>query len=184
VAARPPVPQHVPTHPGSSSLVVSRRMSTAKRRDTAAEIALRRELHARGMRYRVAYPVPNQRRRTIDVAFTRAKVAVFVDGCFWHGCLEHGTMPRSNGEWWRTKLAANEARDRDTNRLLEELDWIVVRVWEHERPNVAANRAEAAVLAARVERKTRSSLARPSERRSRGWPRPHPLPRSVPAPRS
>jgi DNA mismatch endonuclease (patch repair protein) len=107
-------------------------MSTAKRRDTAAELALRRELHALGLRYRVAYPVPGQRRRTIDVAFTRTKVAVFVDGCFWHGCPEHGTSPRSNSEWWRTKLAANRARDRDTDRLLDGLGWTVVRIWEHE----------------------------------------------------
>ncbi|WP_346773821.1 very short patch repair endonuclease [Cellulosimicrobium sp. SL-1] len=138
-----PVPQHVPAHPGSSSVVVSRRMSVAKRRDTAPEVALRRELHARGMRYRVAYPVPGQRRRTIDVAFTRAKVAVFVDGCFWHGCPEHGMMPRSNGDWWKTKLAANQARDRDTDRLLRELGWTVVRVWEHEPPLVASDRVEA-----------------------------------------
>lgn len=107
-------------------------MSGAKRRDTAAELALRRELHALGLRYRVAYPIPGQRRRTIDVAFTRTKVAVFVDGCFWHGCPEHGTDPRSNSEWWKTKLAANRARDRDTDRLLDGLGWSVVRIWEHE----------------------------------------------------
>jgi DNA mismatch endonuclease (patch repair protein) len=113
-------------------------MSTAKRRDTSAELALRRELHALGLRYRVAYPVPGQRRRTIDVAFTRAKVAVFVDGCFWHGCPEHGTKPRSNSEWWSTKLAANKARDRDTDRFLHGLGWAVVRVWEHQDARVAA----------------------------------------------
>lgn len=121
-------------------------MSTAKRRDTAAELALRRELHGRGLRYRVAYPVPGQRRRTIDVAFTRAKIAVFVDGCFWHGCPEHGTKPRANSEWWSAKLAANYARDRDTDRLLDDLGWTVVRVWEHETPSTAADR-----VAARVE---------------------------------
>ena len=120
-------------------------MSVAKRRDTAPEVALRRELHARGMRYRVAYPVPGQRRRTIDVAFTRAKVAVFVDGCFWHGCPEHGMIPRSNGDWWKTKFAANQARDRDTDRLLSELGWAVVRVWEHEPPHAASDRVEAVV---------------------------------------
>jgi DNA mismatch endonuclease (patch repair protein) len=120
-------------------------MSSAKRRDTTAETALRRELHAAGLRYRVAYPVPGQRRRTIDVAFTRARVAVFVDGCFWHGCPQHGTSPRANGEWWRTKLQANRARDDDTNRLLGELGWTVVRVWEHESPADAASRVRAAV---------------------------------------
>ncbi|MDC7121865.1 very short patch repair endonuclease [Cellulomonas fimi] len=120
-------------------------MSTAKRRDTAAELALRRELHRRGLRYRVAYPVPGQRRRTIDVAFTRARVAVLVDGCFWHGCPEHGTKPRANSQWWTAKLAANYARDRDTDRLLEEHGWTVVRVWEHEVSCSAADRVEAAV---------------------------------------
>jgi DNA mismatch endonuclease (patch repair protein) len=113
-------------------------MSTARRRDTAAEVALRRELHALGLRYRIAYPVPGQRRRTIDIAFTRAKLAVFVDGCFWHGCPDHGTRPRANSEWWKTKLAANRARDRDTDRMLVELGWAVVRVWEHEPPRAAA----------------------------------------------
>lgn len=115
-------------------------MGSAARRDTGAELALRRALHSRGLRYRVTYPVPGQRRRTIDVAFTRAKVAVFVDGCFWHGCPEHGTMPRSNSEWWTTKLAANHARDRDTDRVLEAQGWTVVRVWEHESPDLAAMR--------------------------------------------
>lgn len=138
-------PQHVPAHPGTSSAQVSLRMSMAKRRDTAPELALRRELHARGLRYRVAYPVPGQRRRTIDVAFTRAKVAVFVDGCFWHGCPDHGTNPRSNSAWWRAKLAANQARDADTDRALRELGWTTVRIWEHEPPSRAAGQIEVIV---------------------------------------
>ena len=133
------VPQHVGAHPGASSSSISRRMSTARRRDTAPEVALRRELHARGLRYRVAYPIPGQRRRTIDIAFTRAKVAVMVDGCFWHGCPDHGTKPRSNSGWWDTKLAANAARDADTNRVLTEMGWRVVRIWEHEAPAAAAD---------------------------------------------
>lgn len=138
-------PQHVPAHPGASSVRVSMLMSRAKRKDTAPELALRRELHARGLRYRVAFPVPGQRRRTIDVAFTRAKVAVFVDGCFWHGCPEHGTRPRSNSAWWRDKLAANRARDADTDQALIGLGWTVVRAWEHERPTDVAERVEAIV---------------------------------------
>ncbi|MCL1870856.1 MAG: very short patch repair endonuclease [Promicromonosporaceae bacterium] len=120
-------------------------MSRAKRRDTVAELSLRRELHARGLRYRVAYPIPGQRRRTIDIAFTRVKVAVFVDGCFWHGCPEHGTRPRSNSAWWASKLAANEARDRDSDRVLVELGWDVVRVWEHESAAPAAEQIGALV---------------------------------------
>lgn len=120
-------------------------MSRAKRKDTAPELALRRELHARGLRYRVTFPVPGQRRRTIDVAFTRAKVAVFVDGCFWHGCPEHGTRPRSNSAWWRDKLAANRARDADTDQTLIALGWTVVRAWEHEVPADVADRVEVIV---------------------------------------
>lgn len=139
-AAGAMVAQHVSNHPGSSSVQVSTRMSRARRRDTAPEVALRRALHARGLRFRVAYPVPGQRRRTIDIAFTKAKVAVFVDGCFWHGCPDHGTNPRSNSLWWQEKLAANAARDADTDRVLRELGWRVIRIWEHESPAVAAER--------------------------------------------
>lgn len=107
-------------------------MSTLKRKDNDVELAVRRLLHAAGCRYRVHYPVPGLPRRTIDIAFTRAKVAVFIDGCFWHGCPEHGTAPTSNRAWWATKLAANAGRDRDTASHLESLGWRVVRIWEHE----------------------------------------------------
>ncbi len=101
-------------------------------------MALRRELHRRGLRYRVTVKVPDRPRRTIDIAFTRRKVAVFVDGCFWHGCPEHGTDPASNAAWWQTKLEANKLRDADTTHHLESLGWRVVRVWEHEDPVAAA----------------------------------------------
>ncbi|QTE30032.1 very short patch repair endonuclease [Pengzhenrongella sicca] len=106
-------------------------MSTLRRRDNDRELALRSALHKVGLRFRVAYPVPGLPRRSIDVAFTRFKVAVFLDGCFWHGCPEHGTNPRSNGAWWATKFAANGARDLDTNAHLEGAGWQVVRIWEH-----------------------------------------------------
>ena len=131
---------HVPAHPGSTGDAVSRRMSALKRRDNGAELALRRLLHGRGYRYRVNYPVPGIPRRTIDIAFTRARVAIFVDGCFWHGCPEHGTRPRSNASWWSEKLAANGARDADTVDHLESLGWLVLRVWEHDDPHVAGAR--------------------------------------------
>lgn len=120
-------------------------MSTVKRKDNDAELAVRRALHAAGYRYRVQYPVPGLPRRTIDIAFTRAKVAVFIDGCFWHGCPEHGTEPRSNAEWWGTKLVANQGRDRDTTVHLEGLGWRVVRIWEHEAATAAASTLTAIV---------------------------------------
>lgn len=124
-------PQRVSAHPGSSSATVSARMSAQPRRDTLPELTVRRALHSAGLRYRVAYQIPGQRRRTIDIAFTRAKLAVFIDGCFWHGCPEHGTAPKANSTWWREKIRANQARDRDTDRVLRELGWAVLRFWEH-----------------------------------------------------
>jgi DNA mismatch endonuclease (patch repair protein) len=114
-------------------------MSVAKRRETAPELALRKVLHGRGLRYRVSYPVPGQRRRTIDIAFTRHRLAVMVDGCFWHGCPEHGTSPRQNSAWWETKLTANQARDRDTDVVLASQGWRVLRAWEHEDPEKVAD---------------------------------------------
>src|SRR4051795_13016504 len=104
---------------------LSLRMSRLARRHTRPELELRRELHSRGLRYRVQLKVPGNNRRTIDIAFTRAKLAVYVDGCFWHGCPDHGTLPRANSEWWTWKLARNRERDRDTDRLLESHDWVV-----------------------------------------------------------
>ncbi len=127
-----PRAEGVPPHPGSSSEVLSERMSTLRRRDTKPELKLRSALFAAGLRYRVAYPVPGQRRRTIDIAFTRHRLAVFVDGCFWHGCPQHGTWPRSNPDWWQRKIQANRSRDLDTERVLAESGWATLRFWEHE----------------------------------------------------
>ena len=132
--ARQAIPISVPVHPGSTSVAASRRLSQLRRRDTAPELAVRRLLHAAGYRYRVAFPVPGQRRRTIDIAFTGHRLAIFIDGCFWHGCQAHGTAPRSNSEWWRKKLAANRARDRGTEELLSEIGWSYLRFWEHDDP--------------------------------------------------
>lgn len=119
---------------------MSRRMSALARKGTNPELALRRELHRRGMRFRLQVPVPGNRRRSIDIAFTRARLAVFVDGCFWHGCPEHYKLPRTNTEWWAWKVARNTARDQDTDQLLAGAGWTVVRVWEHEPIRDAADR--------------------------------------------
>ena len=124
-------------------------MRRQRRYDTAPEIQLRRLLHRAGYRYRINFKVPGSGRRTIDVAFTKARVAVFVDGCFWHSCPEHATWPRTNAEWWRAKLEGNSSRDQDTDHRLRELGWEVVRVWEHEDPRSAVERI-VAVLARRA----------------------------------
>ena len=114
-------------------------MSTLPRRDTAPEVALRRELHRRGLRYRVQLKVPGNNRRTIDIAFTRARLAVYVDGCFWHGCPDHGARPRTNSDWWAWKIQRNQDRDQDTDAQLQRAGWEVVRIWEHEDVGSAAD---------------------------------------------
>lgn len=119
-------------------------MRANRGRDTGPELAVRRALHARGLRYRVDHPLPFDRRRRADVAFTRAKVAVFIDGCFWHGCPEHGITPRTNTEFWRAKIARNRARDVDTTVRLEAMGWAVLRFWEH---HPTADAVEAVVRA-------------------------------------
>src|SRR4051812_26626250 len=109
-------------------------MLANRSRDTKPELALRRLLHSRGLRYRVDYrPLQGVRNRA-DVVFTRAKVAVFVDGCFWHGCPEHYMPSKTNVDYWAPKIAANRARDHAFDRLLQQSGWKVVRVWEHEDP--------------------------------------------------
>ncbi|MFG3657294.1 very short patch repair endonuclease [Streptomyces sp. NPDC047706] len=107
-------------------------MSRQGRRDTAPEVAVRRLLHASGLRYRVNVPVPGMPRRTIDIVFPRAKLAIFLDGCFWHGCPQHATQPKSNAEWWRVKLDKNMSRDAETTAHLVTEGWTVLRFWEHE----------------------------------------------------
>jgi DNA mismatch endonuclease (patch repair protein) len=120
-------------------------MQRQNRRDTLPELALRRAVWRRGLRYRVdVAPIRGARRRA-DLVFTRAKVSVYVDGCFWHRCPEHATTPKANREWWIDKLAANVARDRDTDHRLDEAGWIALRVWEHEDPEESASRVERVV---------------------------------------
>ncbi|WP_280266352.1 very short patch repair endonuclease [Nocardia wallacei] len=123
----------------------SARMSRQRRVGTAPETALRKELHRRGCRFFVdRAPLAGLRRRA-DLVFPRRKVAVYVDGCFWHCCPEHATYPKNNGQWWAEKLAGNVRRDRDTDDRLTAAGWLVVRVWEHEDALHAADRVQAAL---------------------------------------
>ena len=140
-----PAPLESTLAPLVTTPLVSSRMSRQATRDTAPELALRRELHRRGYRFRKEWTVPGMPRRRMDIAFTRKRVAVFVDGCFWHACPIHATAPRANGAWWSAKLQKNVARDRATDDHLTDLGWLVVRVWEHEVPDVAADRVTAAL---------------------------------------
>ncbi len=117
-------------------------MRRTGRRDTRPEIALRSVLHRRGLRFRVDRAVLPDRRRRADIVFGPLRVAIFVDGCFWHGCPEHGSWPKANSEFWRDKIETNRRRDEDTNERLQVEGWAVVRVWEHEDPGVAADRIE------------------------------------------
>jgi DNA mismatch endonuclease (patch repair protein) len=136
------------TRPAPSGPDVTRRMKATPQRDTPAELALRSSLYARGFRYRVdAKPIPGVPRRA-DLLFPRARVAVYVDGCFWHSCPEHGTWPKANAEWWRAKIHANVTRDRDTDMQLVAAGWRVVRVWEHEPSERATRRVATAVARA------------------------------------
>lgn len=118
-------------------------MKGNRRADTKPEIALRSALHRRGLRFRKDVALrPVQRLRRVDIVFPAVKLAVFVDGCFWHGCPEHGNRPRVNTRYWSVKLARNVARDTLVNNELMEAGWTVVRVWEHEDVHEAAARVE------------------------------------------
>jgi DNA mismatch endonuclease (patch repair protein) len=112
-------------------------MQVTPRRDTPCELAVRSAVHAMGLRFRVDWPFPGTRRRA-DLAFVRAKLAVFVDGCFWHGCPAHVTWPAANAAWWRAKIETNMRRDRDTDALLRARGWKVLRFWEHDDARRAA----------------------------------------------
>jgi len=117
-------------------------MARFGRRDTAPELALRRELHHRGRRFFVDRPVSGRCRVRPDLVFPRARIAVFVDGCFWHFFEEHAHLPKANAELWRTKLLANRQRDARNQAILTSEGWRVVRFWEHEDPPAAADRVE------------------------------------------
>ncbi|MCP2334562.1 very short patch repair endonuclease [Actinoalloteichus caeruleus] len=132
-------------------------MRANRRRDTGPEIALRSLLHKAGLRYRVDVCPLGTTRRRADIVFPRKRVAVFVDGCFWHGCPEHLRAARTNADAWAAKLEGNRVRDAETNRLLRDAGWSVIRVWEHEDPADAAERISRVVRAGETFESDRAS---------------------------
>lgn len=116
----------------ASSEATRASMRANRSKGTKPEMMLRSAIHRRGLRYRVNTPPIATLRRTADIVFTRAKVAVFVDGCFWHGCEEHYSLSKTNTEFWQAKLVSNRRRDAEINATLVDAGWIVMRIWEHE----------------------------------------------------
>lgn len=132
--------EETPAESWASSSQVRASMRGNRGRDTAPERRLRSLLHAQGLRYRVsAKPVPSLR-RTADIVFPKARVAVFVDGCYWHGCPEHHRPAKANSEFWRQKISDNQRRDAETTEALVDEGWTVIRCWEHENPRDVADR--------------------------------------------
>ena len=131
-----------------SSHEASLRMARVRQKGTDAELSLRKALYARGLHYRLHVPLLTKPRRVADIIFSSARVAIFVDGCFWHGCPEHATWPKQNAEFWREKIEANQRRDADTNDRLRSLGWTVLRFWSHEPPTEAARTVARAIASA------------------------------------
>ena len=127
-------------------------MAATRGKDNRADHLVRGALHRLGLRSRIQRRLIPGSTRTVDVVFGRARLAVFVDGCFWHDCPIHGSRPKPNAEWWRGKIRQNAERDQDTNERLRGLGWRVIRIWEHEDPAEAADRVAEAY---------RESLAEP-----------------------
>jgi DNA mismatch endonuclease, patch repair protein len=126
-------------YPQPTSTAVTKRMRANRRKDTRPEVAVRSALHGAGLRFFVDRPV-RLRDRVVrpDIVFPRARIAVFVDGCYWHACPEHGTQPMHNVEYWTLKLRRNVERDRAVDAGLVESGWFVLRCWEHEAPEAVA----------------------------------------------
>lgn len=128
-------------------------MQAIRSRDTKPEKLLRQLVHAKGLRYRVAArPLPDLR-RTADMVFGPAKVAVFVDGCYWHGCPDHYVPPKTNSGYWSEKVLRNVERDRDTDQRLRDAGWLVLRFWEHDSAEDCALAVAAAVAARKAQQK-------------------------------
>lgn len=128
-------------YPSPLNAEVSKRMSQNRRRDTRPERAVRAALHARGARFRVDHRLQlDSLNVRPDIVFTRRRLAVFVDGCFWHGCPQHGNLPQRNSDYWEPKLRRNADRDQRVDRALADAGWRVMRAWEHEAPDAIARR--------------------------------------------
>ncbi|MFE0673638.1 very short patch repair endonuclease [Streptomyces sp. NPDC058867] len=142
---QPEAPWTPPEGSWASSAARRRNMQAIRSRDTVPEVLIRRLVHAQGLRYRVAArPLPDLR-RTADLVFRPTKVAVFIDGCYWHGCPDHYVSPKTNSGYWSDKVARNVARDRDTDRRLRAAGWTVLRFWEHDPAEESASKIAAAV---------------------------------------
>lgn len=120
-------------------------MQANRPRDTAPELAIRRACHSRGLRYRIHTRPVSSLRRQADMTFRKARVAVFIDGCYWHGCPIHFVEPKANASFWKDKIEKNRQRDAETNSELEKHGWIVLRFWEHEDPELCAGTIEQVV---------------------------------------
>lgn len=154
--ATDPEPWSAPEGSWASSAANRKSMRGNRSRDTSPELALRRLVHAAGLRYRVAAkPLPGMR-RTADLVFRPVRVAVFIDGCYWHGCPEHFVLPKTNPDYWRAKIARNIQRDHDTDDKLAAQGWLVLRFWEHQSSADCA----AEVCAAVAERRLAASAAK------------------------
>jgi DNA mismatch endonuclease, patch repair protein len=139
----------LPPAPPPSSQAVRRIMQGNKGRDTSPEVALRSALHKKGLRFRKHRRPLKSLRCDADLVFAREKVAVFIDGCFWHGCPQHGRRPKANAPYWRAKIDRNQARDARNDAVLRAAGWRVIRAWEHESTTVVAGRVVQAILSRR-----------------------------------
>jgi DNA mismatch endonuclease (patch repair protein) len=134
-------PVRLPPAPPASSVAARRALQRNGRRDTGPEVALRRELHALGLRFLIdVSPAGTTKRRRADIVLRGSRIAVLVHGCFWHRCPDHFQAPKANAEWWRLKFTSVVERDADTLRMLEAAGWLPVVVWQHEDPAEAALR--------------------------------------------
>lgn len=143
-------------------------MRSNRRRDTKPELKIRRRLHASGFRYRVDFRLESDLRVNADIVFTRARVAVFIDGCFWHGCPLHATTPKTNSQYWIPKLARNAERDRTSEAALRQKGWLVLRYWEHQDPEEVADSIAAVVRRTAEERHSADASSRNRTAKSAG----------------